>query len=184
MIRAFVALSVPARVAASLEAAQAGLPCGRPVPRENFHLTLAFLGEHPEPVIEDAHLELESIVADAFELEVSGVGSFGSDHIRAIFAEVVPNPALTHLRKKVATAVRNAGLDLAHKRFHPHITLARFNRGLDAEAAVDLHRYLAMRVNLRADPISVAAFHLFRSVLGKDGPTYEILADYPLAGTV
>ncbi len=182
MIRAFVALSVPPVVAASLEAAQAGLPCGRPVPRENFHLTLAFLGEHPEPVVEDAHLALESVSAEGFELELSGVGSFGGDQPRAIFAEVAANPGLAHLRKKVSTAMRNAGLQLEHKKFHPHVTLARFNRRLDPEATADLHRFLAMRVHLRTEPFQVSAFHLYRSTLGKEGPYYEILADYPLRG--
>ena len=43
------------------------------MPPENSHLTVAFLGEHPEPVIEDVHLALDKIRAPGFALTLSGV---------------------------------------------------------------------------------------------------------------
>ena len=113
MIRAFVGLPVPREIARDLEAAQAGLPVGNPVASENFHITLAFLGEHQSPVIEDVHHALTPIVAPEVAIDISGLGTFGNAAPRILFAGVQPSPALGELRKKVRRAAREAGAELA-----------------------------------------------------------------------
>jgi len=180
MIRAFVAIALPERVIGSLEACQAGLPSGRAVAPENFHLTLAFLGEHPAPVIEDVHLALEGIRAPAFHLSLDGVGLFGSQ-ARVLYAGVRREPGLGHLRDKVLQAARGAGLNLPRERFSPHITLARFKNGLKGEQLDEMQGFVARRMPLATGAFPVDEFILFRSTLGRNGPAYDELAAYPLA---
>ena len=180
MIRAFVAIALPESVVRALTAAQAGLPAGRPVAPENSHLTVAFLGEHPEPVIEDVHLELDKIRAPGFALTLSGTGLFGGKRPRALYARVQPEPALNRLRKKVLQAARGTGLRLPRERYSPHVTLARFNAGLGGEEAAEIRDFAARRMGLAAGPFEVGEFLLIRSILGRDSPVYEELAAYPL----
>ncbi len=180
MIRAFAAIALPGPVTSALTAAQAGLPAGRPVPPENFHLTVAFLGEHPEPVIEDVHLALDGIRAPGFELSLSGTGLFGGRRSRVLYAGVRPEPALDRLRKKVVQAARGAGLRLPRGRYTPHVTLARFNAGLQGDEAVEMRDFAARRMGLAAGPFEVGEFLLIRSTLGRNGPVYQELAAYPL----
>ncbi|MCL5775776.1 RNA 2',3'-cyclic phosphodiesterase [Limibaculum sp. FT325] len=180
MIRAFVGIRPPGAVAACLAAAQAGLPVGRAVEAENFHLTLAFLGEQPEPVIEDMHHALDDIRAPRFVLRVDGVDLFGGEQPTILHARIAPEPGLSHLRAKVAQAARAVGIALKGGRFTPHVTLARLGQGLRPDEIAELHRFAAMRAGLACQPFEVEEFVLVRSRLGKAGPSYEDLAAYPL----
>lgn len=179
MIRAFVALPLPPQVAWSLEGAQAGMPCGRAVPAENFHITLAFVGEQRGDVIDDLHSALSDIRAPAFSVRIQGVGLFGGAQPTSLYAAVAPDPALHHLRDKVLQAARRAGITVAGSRFVPHVTLARFGSGLRGEDAAAMQGFVATRLTLSAAPFAVEEFILYRSRLGKR-VSYEPLADYPL----
>jgi 2'-5' RNA ligase len=182
VIRAFVAIQLPDEVVRALTLAQAGMPVGRPTPPGNMHITVAFLGEHPEPLIEDVHFALDRIRAPGFEIRLDGVGLFGGDRPRVLYAEVRPEPGLTRLREKVLQAARAAGLRLDRERYSPHVTLARFNTGLKGEDAQEMRDFAARRMGLRAGPFHVGEFLLFRSSLGRNGPIYEELAAYRLNG--
>lgn len=181
MIRAFVALPLPPEIARRLAAAQAGLPVGRAVPQENLHLTLAFLGEHPEPIVEDVHHALSRIAAPAPSVRIEGAGLLGKPEPRVLYAGVAPDPALGHLRKKVWRAAEEAGLRLARERFLPHVTLARLPRQIAPEDRIRLEGFTAGLMGLAAGPEAPAAFHLYESRLGSEGPSYTALADYPLS---
>ncbi len=183
MIRAFVGIPLPEPVADALEAAQAGIPAGRVVPHENFHVTLAFLGEQPRPVLEDVHDALAALRVPGFSLRIEGLGMFGGARPRVLFAEVAAGPGLAQLRRKVLRAVHEAGIELPRERFHPHVTLARFGGdGLRGDDAVEMQAFVARRVGLRTGPFAVERFVLYRSHLGRAGPVYEALAEYPLEG--
>lgn len=180
MVRAFVGISLPDRIAAALQAQQAGLPIGRAVPPENFHITLAFLGENPMPVIEDIHYALVEVDVSAFELTLDGVGLFGGDRPRSVHASVRSQPGLTHLRTRVLDAARGAGLSFPRERFRPHVTLARLPASMSPDDAARLRTHVGARAGFLCGPFLVETFALFRSRLGRSGAAYEIMADYPL----
>lgn len=180
MIRAFVAIALPEQVSRSLQAQQAALPAGRAVPPENFHVTLAFLGEYPMPVIEDVHFALDGISAPAFRLRLEGIGLFGGERPRSIHALVRPDPALAHLRARVLDAARSAGIALPRERFLPHVTIARLPQSIPADDIIRLRAWTAARAGYTSRDFDVAGFSLFRSRLGRSGASYEAMADYAL----
>lgn len=178
MIRAFVAIPLPDEVRAQLAALSLMLPLPRRVAPENMHLTLAFLGELPEPEVEEAHRAFEDIAAPRFMLALRGVGVFGGGRPRVVHAGTVPEPALDRLHAKVAGAMRRAGLEPEARRFVPHVTLARLKPG-EADP-VRLEHALLDAAGFAAGPWEVEHFSLYRSQLGRAGPHYEELARYPL----
>ena len=178
MIRAFAAVPMPEPVTDALELVQDDLRIGNPVLPEHMHLTLVFLGELREPVLDEVHDAFEDVRVPPFELRLRGLGMFGRSSPRSIHAVVEENLTLRHLQSKLEQAARNAGVDMPSRRFVPHVTIARLKgRREDAAEVAD---FVARRSLVRPPPVQVEAFHLYRSILGRDGPVYDELADYPL----
>lgn len=179
-MRCFVALNLPETVLDSLCGVQQVVRAGRAVPRENMHLTLAFLEDQPEDVLEELHEDLSLIRVPPFEVVVSGLGSFGGDCPRMLYAGVEASPALIGLRRRVLSAARAAGIKLARERFQPHVTLARFRRDEGAQAATAVAWAMRTHGGLSLPAFQAKEFTLFQSKLTPGGAVHDPLAEYPL----
>ncbi|MCA0044025.1 RNA 2',3'-cyclic phosphodiesterase [Celeribacter litoreus] len=177
-MRAFVGLPLPDDLTDRLEELAAGLRFGRAVPAENMHVTLAFLDEQPEDVLAELHAVLEEVECPAPTINIEGLGLFGGDKPRLLFASVEQGTALSHLREKVRTAARSAGVTLAHKRFRPHISLRRFQRLAPTER-MELDTFLAARGAFTWPAFDASEMQLVQSTLSHDGAHYDALATYP-----
>ncbi|MFT3973699.1 MAG: RNA 2',3'-cyclic phosphodiesterase [Amaricoccus sp.] len=178
MIRAFAALALPEALRFDLMLVQSGLPLPRPVPPENLHLTLVFLGEVAGPTLADVDAAFSKVRVPPFELALSGLGMFGGARARSVHAEAVPCAPMLQLQAKLETAARSAGVAVPGRRFAPHVTLGRvperFAERPRLEAAV------AARGGYRSAPVLVEDYRLFQSWLGPVGSTYAELATYAL----
>lgn len=86
---------------------------------ENLHLTLAFIGEYPDPY--DVKDIIDRIEFDAFAIKLEGLGSFGS----LWWAGVSESEGLKVLASQVRRGLADAGIPFDRKKFSPHITLVR-----------------------------------------------------------
>lgn len=180
MIRAFAAIALPDEVRARLELLQHMLPGGGKVAVGNMHLTLVFLGEQPDAVLEAAHEGFAAIRAAPFALSLAGVDTFGGAAPRLVHVPVAPSDALAALQARVARAAQLAGAAPEHRRYLPHVTLARTRpRGPDL---MRLEQAVAGLANFHAGPFEVRDFRLYRSDLGGGPARYTELARYPFAG--
>ena len=179
-IRAFIGIPVPEEAVPALHDVQAALCVGRAVAPENWHVTLAFLDDQPETVLEELHEALSVITLPGFDMRIAGVDVFGGDKPRLLFAGADATPPLTTLRKKVRSQVCGAGIDLSRERFRPHVTLARFRSGLTPSEVQRIAHVLEGWADLEAGILPVDRFVLFQSQLGPGGPVYTPLAEYPL----
>ncbi|MGG7645578.1 RNA 2',3'-cyclic phosphodiesterase [Rhodovulum sp. YNF3179] len=179
MMRAFVAIDLPEAARTDLALLQQALPVGRAVPPENMHVTLVFLGEVPEPVLEDADAAFRRVAAPGFSLHCAGVGVFGGDLPRAVYAGISGTEPLCHLQAKLETAARGAGVTVAKRRFVPHVTLARPGGRVDRIA---LEHFIAGHAAHRGPEFEVADFRLYEATLGRKAARYTELARYPLTG--
>ncbi|MBD3677496.1 MAG: RNA 2',3'-cyclic phosphodiesterase [Rhodobacteraceae bacterium] len=178
MIRAFIALPLPEEVRTQLAVVQQMLPLPRRIPSEDMHLTLVFLGEQPEPVLQEVHGALETVRANPFEMRLSGLAHFGGMKPRIVYAGVVPCEALMQLQSKVENSIRRIGVEVEAKRFVPHVTLGRLRIGEIQPA--HLEHALVACAGFSAGPFTVDRFTLYESRLGPKGPRYDELAEYPL----
>lgn len=179
MIRAFLALSLPDPVLSALRVQQFLLPLPRKEPPENFHLTLVFLGEQPEPVLEAAHERFEALRIPRFTLTLQGLGLFGGAKPRAAWAGVAPSDPLMRLQAKLEQAARLSGIAVESRRFVPHVTLGRFTSP-NAEDTMRLERAVAGGMDFRSPAFEVEEVILYQSRLSPKGNRYDELATYPL----
>ena len=175
-MRLFIALDLPDDLRDALAALQTRLPNGaRPVPEENLHLTLAFLGDQPDKAIEAIHDGLETIRAPAPSLMLGGASLFGGRRGQALALAADGGPPLRELHDRVMSRLRGAGVQPDRRRFRPHVTLARLSGGRDPAPA------LAALTGITLGPSKPHGFSLVQSTLHPDGALHETLATYPLA---
>ena len=179
MRRLFVALSLPDDVMDALARLQTGMRGARWIPQQNYHLTLAFIGETDRHGLNDIASALASVSAPAFDLRLRDCGFFGDKKPRALWAGVAANPHLAHLQAKVETAQKRAGFPLEKRKFTPHVTLA-YLHGATPESAAG---FCAANGLFSAGPFPLREFHLFESHLGSEAAHYEIIASYALPAT-
>jgi len=176
MIRAFLALPLPDELADRLVPVQAALRLARPVPVQQFHVTLAFLGDTREDLLDELNLALEGRRWPAPLLALDGLGSFEGAASRGVHARIRPDPVLERLQASVAQLVRGCGIALERRRFVPHVTLGR---GAPEDPA-DLARTMAAIGPVSGPALPARWLTLYRSRLRPEGPLYDSLADYPL----
>lgn len=168
-LRCFVAIPVMPDIAHKIAEFGVKSGLGRPVPQENLHLTLAFLGRPPKDTLTDLHFELEAIRQSSFSVRFSGLNQFGS----SLHLTIAPNSDLSVLHDRVVRCARRCGMDLPHRRFRPHVTVLR---GVNAIPA----RSVYLRVE-QVNTMDITHFCLMSSTLHPDGARYECLSVYPLS---
>jgi 2'-5' RNA ligase len=174
--RLFVGIEIPGELRERLALIQAGVEGAKWVPKDNFHITLRFIGEVDDAHGRDIAHELDRIRARSFDLVLSGAGHFESNRrVRQLWVGIERNEALNDLRNRVDGVVtRAAGPD--NQRFRPHITVARLN-GAKPEA---VRHWLAANTLFKSIPFAVERFVLFSSFLSKSNAIYRAEAEFPL----
>lgn len=128
-MRLFIAVNFPDRVLDQLhkiaQDLRGGCECGNFVPRENFHLTLAFLGEIQDTQTEDIKVAMERVKSTVFSMTISGLGEFNRQGGYIYWLGINKCPELNILQSSLADEVRNRGFVLEKRAFHPHLTLGR-----------------------------------------------------------
>ena len=186
--RAFFAVALPEavreRIIRSRERRLPDHPAIRPTPIESLHLTLAFLGEVPNSMLGP----LGKTVGDAivhqsrFELELDRLGAFPSINDPRVYwlglnGEALP--MLLELQRRIVAACDASSVPPSDRRFHPHITIARTSRR-------DPRDQTPGPIDLDGDDdepeiIPVENVTLFRSTLGRSGPSYRVIEAWILA---
>ncbi|MCE0761307.1 RNA 2',3'-cyclic phosphodiesterase [Pseudonocardia kujensis] len=177
-MRAFVALVPPPEAVAELVDAVATVRGDhrgvRWTPPEQWHLTLAFLGEVDGATLDGVAAGLAAVAARAapVELALAGAGRFGERVLWTGF--VGDTDALAALAAGVAAAARAAGVALEDRAFRAHLTLAR-GRG----SVSRLGPAVRALSGFAGRPWRAETLRLVRS---RPGPRYDDLATWPLAG--
>ncbi|MFD3312538.1 RNA 2',3'-cyclic phosphodiesterase [Streptomyces sp. NPDC058694] len=145
-----------------------------------WHFTLAFYGEVDEELVPDlsARLERSARRTDPFPLSLRGGGRFGG---RALWAGAAGDVrTLRLLAERAGAAGRKAGVEREeHRRYRPHLTLAR------SREETDFGPYVSLLGGFEGRGWTVAELCLMRSRLPASGvageqPRYEVYGRWAL----
>ena len=130
MMRLFIGIALPATVRQALSGAAKAMESrmpGRYVPMENYHITLAFLGETDADGLARARRAMTCAAANqcAVPLALDRPGYFGRRENAILYAGITDWDALARIDQLLRQELRNVGLAFDPKPFRPHITLAR-----------------------------------------------------------
>jgi 2'-5' RNA ligase len=158
------------------------LPAARWVAADNYHFTLAFLGEREERILPGLGAALAPVFAawQPFALQLAGAGAFPPARAaRVLWIGLEEGAELQGLQASVAAAVRNAlGSADETRPYHPHLTVARCRKPWARPAA---DRWSALLPGHIGERFRVERGLLYQSFLGSSGARYEVVEEYPLA---
>ncbi len=145
---------------------------------EQWHLTLAFLGEVDPRRVECIRTALTEISHECFSLMIGGIGVFPSwESPRVFWAGVSVPDGLQHLYDTLWAMLEREGFTREKRAFHPHLTLARIKHSLTRKEKETLRSFSLGKVE---EPITT--FSLYQSELHPTGARYTKLAGYLLKG--
>jgi 2'-5' RNA ligase len=178
MPRLFLGLDLPDDIDIDLQMIGGGIQDARWQTIEQLHLTLHFLDEVDGGEMRELIAALDELEAPAFDLHLRGVGVFPPrGQPRNLWVGVAEPDPVRLLHRKCARIIDEVRLDRDHRKYTPHVTIARFGARVAAREVgewVQGHALYASR-GFRVDHV-----HLYSSVLGQRGSKYEIEASYPL----
>lgn len=178
MIRLFVALDIPERVRVEVEGIGRSIPNARPVPADQLHLTLKFIGEVEGSIFLDIRDALREILLPKFSISLKGVGTFPPRGTpRILWAGVAPMEGIAALRNSIERTFAAIDIPRDKKKFTPHLTLARLNN-----CPINrLQQILAGNAFLQTSDFPVESFHLYSSQLTRKGAIHTLESSYPLS---
>jgi 2'-5' RNA ligase len=183
----FVALAPPQPALEHLEEflsprQEAGAGLRWTVP-EQWHLTLAFFGDVAERHLDDLVERLGRAAArrTAVELTIAGGGAFPNPGRAKVVYAAVDAAGRDEELRRMATGARAAGTRSGAGgeggRFHPHVTLARSGRPIEAT------RWIRVMEAYRGPAWTASELVLVESHLGEGPrrrPRYEVVETFPV----
>jgi 2'-5' RNA ligase len=147
---------------------------------ESIHITLKFFGETMENRIPDISKVLKEVALkhQPFVSEIVNVGIFGSSYSpKVIWFGIDKSEPLKKLGLDVLQSVEKIGWEHDRQNFVPHLTVGRIKSVTDKhlfQSVIDEHKKTWMQ------GIQVGEFHLYESILMREGPVYKVLETFKL----
>ena len=164
LMRLFIAIQLNEEAKQTVEDVQEVLRWqnvrGKYIPRENLHVTLAFIGEYGDP---DAVMELlEPISFKPFPVTMNEVCC--SEELW--WAGFEPSPELDNLARQVRHTLADGDVPFDKKSFSPHVTILR---------KPDYSHGRIAHIGVTPVIMEVSGFSLMLSTQGKNGMIYTEL---------
>ncbi len=177
MIRLFIAIDIPETIRKEVQGMGRSIPNARPVPGDQLHLTLKFIGEVEGSKFLDIQEILEKITQPKFSLCLKGVDTFPPRGTpRILWAGVEPVKSAIALRNSIERELAAINIPREKKKYTPHLTLARLrNSPIPA-----LQQFLAGNAFLQTSVFPIETFNLYSSQLSQKGAIHTLKSSYSL----
>ena len=178
-MRCFIAIEIPQHIKARIfhefeNLKGKNLLRGKFVEKENFHLTLKFLGKITNEEIEKIKKGLREIKFKRFEGYIGKTGFFNDEkHIKLIWVDLVSNE-LNELQRQIDKATFVIKND--SKKFDSHLTAVRVKSVINELSLIKEVK----RIHFKNLDFEIKEFVLMKSELYSEGPKYKVLDKFQL----
>ncbi len=185
-MRVFVAIDVPQDVRRALgdlieklEKLGRGARWMRP---EGIHITLKFVGEVPDEVVEKVKPILAGVhFPSPVQMSFRETGFFpNARHPRVFWAGIEATPNLAWIAGEIERRLEPAGIAAENRSFRPHLTLARIK---SEEGLAKLRTAIDQLAPFDFGSARATQFHLYQSILKREGAEYTRLATFDFVRT-
>ncbi|MCK5177522.1 MAG: RNA 2',3'-cyclic phosphodiesterase [Candidatus Aenigmarchaeota archaeon] len=144
------------------------------VEKENFHITLKFLGDVEVQKIPEIKDKLSSLKFKGFISSVNQIGFFPSDNfIKTIWFGLMPHEKIFSLHEKIDSALSEIGFE-KESSFQSHATFGRVKKIHNKIILIEKIQYIQNII--KGEVFMIDSFCLKKSTLTKKGPIYENIA--------
>jgi 2'-5' RNA ligase len=185
-LRCFIAIELPPELKESIHGLTGGLRSSgaraKWVLAENLHLTLKFLGNTPEEMIDEVKEGMARASAghDAVTLVFRGAGAFPDiRRPRVVWVGVEDSGVLSALQRDMEEAMAALGFAPDGRDYSPHLTIGRIK---SQGGLMRLRGELEALGDTVFGTARVSGVSLMKSELGPAGARYERLLGVGLAG--
>ncbi len=179
--RGFIAVDIEGSMLSSLADAVKGCDAKlKVVGLENIHLTLKFLGDTDEGLVQDiSSIMMECVQGiEPFTIRIQDVGAFPNmNYIKVVWAGVKGGEPLISISQRLNDALSHFGFKKDKKRFSPHVTVARVKFIKDKK---DFVQTLEGFKDRSFGEQAVDRIYLKKSLLTPQGPIYSVVSEVPL----
>ena len=140
----------------------------------DFHITLRFFGEMPEPVAADLVQSLQNIKMQPFDICFEKAGWFGRRKASSIHLRVEHNGELDLLHYRHEMLARDLGFAAVSQNYTPHVTLGRLHN----TPKYQLEDFIADHATLELAAFRVDSFALFSAKPSGGGGPYVVEERY------
>jgi RNA 2',3'-cyclic 3'-phosphodiesterase len=147
---------------------------------ENFHATLAFLGDTAENMIKPVDKMLQRVCEGFgdFEMVIKGAGVFKTfKDPRVIWTGIEPSAKLNELYEAIKLGLKDTGITIEDRSFSPHLTLGRI-KGINDNGILKLLVTKYMDAEIQKQYVSDVI--LYESILTHSGSVYKPIQKYHL----
>jgi 2'-5' RNA ligase len=147
-----------------------------PVKPQNIHVTMRFLGNISQLMIDLIHEEMKHVSFAPFDIELRGLGAFPSlRYARVVWAGIQKGAdELVNISNQLEPRLSRLGFKPDPKGFSPHLTIARIRTGRHKAELVKCVEDLA---DYEFGIIKADYLRLKKSVLTPKGPIYTTLKE-------
>jgi RNA 2',3'-cyclic 3'-phosphodiesterase len=194
-MRLFIALDIDdvirGRIARFVDGVCNFAPDARWVRDESLHVTLKFIGEQPDQLVEQIQHALSAVAARSCQIQFRGHGFFPTARSARVFwVGMKSGPELATLANAIDEKTSALGIPKEERKFSPHLTLARGPGGSGSprrsrgDGPNSVFSYLQQKLSNLPEPefgtMTAREFFLYRSQLSPKGSKYTKLARFDL----
>jgi 2'-5' RNA ligase len=183
-MRCFIAIEMSETVKSALSVIEEEFKKSRAdvkwVNPENMHLTLKFLGNIKEEIVEKIINIMKRICShySPFNLEIKSVGMFPNRKSpRVLWVGVEDNNVLKTFQEEIDNGMASTGFEREDRKFTPHLTLGRFRSSRGNEPLLEA---IKLHEKDHFGSINVKSIFLIKSDLSPAGARYTEISEISL----